>query len=206
VDYSHHKQLEFRRKFWVPVGAKINIHAMPTDQLVGFIHMKAWKLKEDIRVYTDESMQQELLRIAARNAVDFSGTYDVFDSTTNQHLGAIKRKGMKSTFVRDHWVILDVGGNEVADTIETSGNLALMRRWVGIIPVAGPIADLVLAFVPQTYALTNKSGANAGNITHRKNPVIVKMALDTTQAATPLDPRITTAMVALLTTIDAAKN
>jgi hypothetical protein len=206
MDYSNYKQLEFRRKFWVPVGAKISIYHTPTNQLVGFIHMKAWKLKEDIRVYTDESMQQELLRIAARNVVDFSGTYDVFDSVSGQLVGTIRRKGMKSTFVRDHWIVLDANGDGIADTVETSGNLALFRRWIGIVPVAGPLAELVLAFVPQTYALTNKSGAHAGTITHRKNPIIVKMGLDTTQAAAPLDPRITTAMTALLTTIDATKS
>ncbi|HEV7454260.1 MAG TPA: hypothetical protein VGO07_03290 [Candidatus Saccharimonadales bacterium] len=208
MDYSPYKQLEFRRKFWVPVGAKINVHHMPGDTPVGFIHMKAWKLKEDIRLYSDESMQQELLRIAARKVVDFSGTYDIIDSQSNQHIASLKRKGMKSTFVRDHWLVLDPQGNEIGETVETSGKLALIRRWIGIIPYAGPLAELGLAFVPQTYEMTHKQPAgssHAAHITHRKNPFVVKINLDTTGAATPIDPRISTAMVALLSTIDAAK-
>ncbi|MET0779498.1 MAG: hypothetical protein ABWY71_01550 [Candidatus Saccharimonadales bacterium] len=207
-NYAQYKQLEFRRKFWVPVGAKINLHHMPSDTPVGFIHMKAWKLKEDIRLYSDELMQQELLRIAARNAIDFSGTYDVIDSQSKQHIASLKRKGMKSTFVRDHWLILDAQGNEIGETVETSGGLALIRRWIGVIPIAGPLAELGLAFVPQTYEITHKQptgNKHAAHITHRKNPLIVKINLDTTGAEVPIDPRVSVAMTALLSTIDAAK-
>jgi hypothetical protein len=115
---------------------------------------------------------------------------------------------MKSTFVRDHWLILDAQGNEIGETIETSGKLALVRRWVGVVPYVGVAAELGLAFVPQTYQMTTKQptgNAHAAHITHRKNPLVVKINLDTTEAATPLDPRISMAMTALLSTIDAAK-
>jgi hypothetical protein len=102
MDYSQLRQLEFRRKFWVLVGAKIHITDPLSAREVGFIKMKAWKLREDIRLYTDESMQTELLRIHARNIIDFGATYDVVDSFSNQIVYSLKRKGLKSTFVRDH--------------------------------------------------------------------------------------------------------
>lgn len=61
MDYSQYKQLEFRRKFWKIFGAQIHMMDPATEQELGVIKMKAWKLKEDIRLFTDESAQHEVL-------------------------------------------------------------------------------------------------------------------------------------------------
>lgn len=205
VDYAQYKTLEFRRKFLVLVGAKITVHPAGSDQLVGFIGMKAWKLKEDIRLYTDETQQHELLRIHARTIIDFGATYDVVDSSTNQTVYSLRRKGLKSTFVRDHWDIQDTSGNTIGEVQETSSGLAFARRYIGIIPFVGPVADLLLAFAPQTYRIST-GNAVVATITHHKNPVLVKMTLDTSMAQAPVDPRLTMAVTALLSTMDAAKS
>lgn len=39
---------------------------------IGFCQQKAFKLKEDIRIYTDDSRQNERLAIKARQIIDFS--------------------------------------------------------------------------------------------------------------------------------------
>jgi hypothetical protein len=209
MDYSQYKQLEFRRKFWKFFGAEINVVEPTSEQLVGLIKMKAWKLKEDIRLYKDQSLQQEILRIGARSVIDFGATYDVFDSASNQQLFSLKRKGLKSTFVRDHWDIYDTANNVIGSVQETSSGLALARRWLEIIPFGGIVA-LIFMFIAQTYtiSMTDASGnqAVAGTITHRKNPVLVKMNLDYTAAQTNSDPRIGVAVVSLLSVIDASKN
>lgn len=204
MDYSQHKQLEFRRKFWKLVGAEISVTDPATEQLVGLIKMKAWKLREDIRLYSDRSMSQELIRIGARNIIDFGATYDVFDSPTNQQLFSMRRKGLKSTFVRDHWDISDVNGTIFGSVQETSSGLALARRWLEILPY-GEIIGLVFSFVPQTYIIS-VNNATVGTVLHRKNPFIVKMALDTSAAPADADLRISFASVALLSVIDATKN
>ncbi|MCY1083605.1 hypothetical protein [Archangium lansingense] len=56
----------------------------------------ALKLKEDLRVFTGEDMQQEVFSIKARNILDISATYDVTDSASGQKVGALRRKGLKS--------------------------------------------------------------------------------------------------------------
>jgi hypothetical protein len=204
MDYSQHKILEFRRKFLVLVGAQINVADPQDDKTIGFIRMKAWKLKEDVRLYTDESQSQEVFRIHARNVIDFGGTYDVFDSNSNQQLFTLRRKGLKSSFVRDHWDILDNSGNAIGDVQETSKGLAFVRRWLEIIPVVGPFIDLALAFAPQTYSITI-NGKQVAGITHRKNPFIVKMSLDRSMDQGNTDPRISMAATSLLSIIDASK-
>ncbi len=205
MDYSQYKQIEFRRKFLKLFGAEIKMVNPANEQQLGVIKMKAWKLREDIRLFADEAGQQEVLRIAARQIIDFGATYDVFDSASNQLLYSLRRKGLKSTFVRDHWFILDVGGNQIGDVIETSGFLALVRRWISLI---SDIPALIFAFVPQTYNITFGPADQqtlGGTITHRKNPFIVKMALDTTAAQVQVDPRLPISIVSLLSVIDVTK-
>ncbi|MBC7581718.1 hypothetical protein H7097_02515 [Aeromicrobium sp.] len=206
MDYSQYKQLEFRRKFLKIFGAEIRMVSPANEtQTLGIIKMKAWKLREDVRLFADESLQHEILRIGARQIIDIGATYDVFDSVTNQTLFSLKRQGLKSIFVRDHWYIMDAGGNQIGDVVETSGVLALVRRWLSLF---SDIAGLVFAFVPETYDITFGTDGQqtiGGKIVHRKNPFIVKMGLDTSMAQVQVDPRLPISIVSLLSVIDAAK-
>lgn len=210
MDYSQFKQLEFRRKFWKFIGAEIFITSPASQQEVGYIHMKGWKLREDIRLYTNRSKQQELLQIHARKIIDIGATYDVIDSTSGQPFFAARRKGLKSIFVRDHWTLLDTAGNEFGAIQETSSGLAIARRWLEILPYVGGIIGMIFMFVPQTYTITaageNGTQALVGTIIHRKNPFIVKMSLDTSTAQVTVHPYIPMASTALLSIIDAVKN
>ncbi len=208
MDYSTYKQMEFRRKFWKFFGAEISVFEPQGNVLIGFIKMKAWKLREDIRLYTDKSMQQELIAIHARQIIDFGATYDVLDSRTgNQLLFSLRRKGLRSTFVRDHWDILDGAGNVVGAVQETSGALALLRRWLSLF---SDLFDLIFAFVKQSYDITyapfGSQPVLVAQIVHTKNPLVVKMALDSSMAQGAADPRLNLATGALLSIMDASKN
>jgi hypothetical protein len=209
MDYSQLKQFELRRKFWKLAGAEIYISDSTTQQEVGYIKMKAWKLREDIRIFTDRSMQQEIAQIHARQIIDFGATYDVTDSGTQQQLFSLRRKGLKSTFIRDHWDLLDTSGAAFGSIQETSSTLALARRWLEILPY-GDLIGLVFSFVPQTYVITiaQPTGGSAvvANIIHRKNPFIVKMSVDTTTAQAPVHPLVVLSGAAMLSIIDASKN
>ncbi len=109
--------------------------------LVMFSEQKMFRLREDIRIYSDESKMQEVLTIKARQIVDFSAAYDVVDSATGQKVGALRRKGLKS-ILRDEWEVLDVGDNVIGLLFEDSMGLALLRRLI-----AGTL-------LPQNYDIT----------------------------------------------------
>ena len=209
MDYSSYKQLEFRRKFWKIAGAEISITDPNNQQEVGYIRMKAWKLREDIRILRDRTSQQELVQIHARQIIDLGATYDVTESASGQLLFSAKRKGLKSIFVRDHWDLLDGNGNPFGELQETSSGLALARRWLELLP-GGDIIGLIFAFVPQSYEIRTlqPDGTKAliGTVLHRKNPFIVKMSLDTSMAQVQVNPYLPMAMTALLSIIEAAKN
>jgi uncharacterized protein YxjI len=113
----------------------------PLGNLVMFSEQKMFKLREDIRVYSDESKTQEVLSIKARQIIDFSAAYDVVDTAMNQKVGALRRKGLRS-LLRDEWEVLDENDSVKGLLFEDSVGLALLRR-------------LVLGnWLPQNYDMT----------------------------------------------------
>ena len=125
-----------RRKILKILGAAFHIYD-PTGNIAFYSKQKAFKLKEDIRLYTGEDMQTEVLTIQARSMLDFSAAYDVFDPIANLKVGALKRKGMKS-IIKDEWIIMDAQDQEIGFIREDSMALALVRRFL-------------TNLIPQTY-------------------------------------------------------
>ncbi|MCX6058279.1 MAG: hypothetical protein NTW69_09020 [Chloroflexi bacterium] len=132
----------------------------PSGKLVLFSEQKMFKLREDIRVFSDETKTQEVLMIKARQIIDFSAAYDVVDSATEQKIGALRRKGLAS-LLRDEWEILDTSDNVIGSLFEDSMGLALIRRFLSnLVPQnyditmgTERVADLKQNFNPFTYQL-----------------------------------------------------
>ncbi len=157
---------------------------------IGFLKQKLFKLKEDIRLYTDESMQQELLLIKARSIIDFSATYDVTDAQTQQKVGALKRKGMKS-MIRDEWVILDAADQEIGLLQEDSTALGLLRRFIEL-----------GSLIPQSFTFS-MGGQPIGEAKQNFNPFVRKLNVDMTRdPGRRLDRRLVAAAVVLLLAIE----
>ena len=122
-----------RKKVLKLIGASFHIYN-PNGGLEFYVNQKGFKLKEDIRVFTGEDMTQEILSINARNILDISATYDVYETATGLKVGALQRKGLKS-ILKDEWLMLDCYDNEVGIIKEDSTALAMIRRFlIDIIP------------------------------------------------------------------------
>ncbi len=91
----------------------------PQEQLVLYVEQKMFRLREDIRVYGDESKSQELLLVKARSIIDWAAAYDVLDGATGQKIGTLRRKGW-SSMVRDEWEVLDVNDQPIGKLFEDS--------------------------------------------------------------------------------------
>jgi hypothetical protein len=124
--------------------------------------MKAFKLREDIRVYTDETMTTEMLAIHAREIFDFNATYDIFDSPTGERIGALRRSWGSSW--RDDWRILDLANAQVGSILEDSWMMALVRRYV-------------TNLIPQTYH-GEIGGTRVLTFKQNANPLVTKLSLD----------------------------
>jgi hypothetical protein len=133
-------------------------------QMLMYSEQKMFKLKEDIRVYTDESKTQELLYIQARQVLDFAAAYDVSDSSMGQKVGVLRRKGLRS-LLRDEWQIAHADDQPFAVLQEDSIPLALLRR-------------LVLgSWLPQNYDILI-DGQRVVDVRQRFNPFRYELGLD----------------------------
>ena len=161
----------------------------PGGNLVLFSEQKMFRLREDIRVYADESKAQEVLTVKARQIIDFSAAYDVVDSTVQQKVGALRRKGLRS-ILRDEWEVLDANDQVIGMLFEDSIGLALLRRFI------------LGWLLPQNYDLTI-GGTRAADLRQRFNPFQYMLDLDlSVDPAKRLDPRLGIAAAILLAAVE----
>ena len=165
------------------------------EQVVLYCRMKAFKLREDIRIFTSEEMQEEVLTIKARSILDFGATYDVFDPKTQENVGALRRRALKS-MLRDEWAILAPGDREVGTLQEDSMGLAITRRAISM------ISPLLTQLVPQRFSGT-LDGKPVVEYRRHMNPFILKMDLDfSPDTGNLLDRRLGFAAGLLLSAIE----
>jgi uncharacterized protein YxjI len=161
----------------------------PQDELVLFSEQKMFKLREDIRLFADEQKTQEVLAIKARQIIDFSAAYDVFDSATGEKVGALRRKGLKS-ILRDEWEVLDAKDAVTGLLFEDNMTLAMVRRLL-----AGSL-------LPQNYDLTINN-ERVADLKQRFNLFRYEMDLDfSMDSARKLDRRLGVAAAVLLAIIE----
>jgi uncharacterized protein YxjI len=142
------------------------------ENVVLYSRMKAFKLKEDIRIYSGEDMAHEVLTIRARSVFDFGATYDIFDPNTGENVGALRRRALKS-MLRDEWVILAPDGREIGMIQEDSMGLAVTRR------ALSALLPLLAQAVPQSFSGT-VNGQPVFVFRRHMNPFVLKMDLDFT--------------------------
>lgn len=106
-----------------------------TGNLLGYVKQKLLKLKEDINVFADEQQTQHLYNIKADRVIDFSANYNFTDSQ-GQHLGAIKRQGMRSIW-KANYDIIDPTGNLCFKINEENGWVKVIDAFAGEVPILG---------------------------------------------------------------------
>ena len=180
-------QYLFRRKFLSLIHTDFFLHA-PSGEIVLWGRKKGFKLKEDIRIYEDAGMQREVLSIQARQALDFSGTYDVTDARERRKLGAVRRKGLRS-IVRDEWQLLDPDDRPFGTMMEDSQQLALARRFLSNL-------------IPQSFDIM-LGGSTVAEVKQRFNPFFLRLDIDfSLDSRRQLDRRFGLAAASLLSLIE----
>ena len=186
-----HESYLVRRKIFKLFGAAFHIYD-PNGRVVFYSKMKAFKLKEDIRLYTGEDMQTEVLTIIARQIIDFSAAYDVIDPANNTKVGALKRKGLKS-ILKDEWIIMDAEDREIGFIKEDSVLFALIRRFL-------------VNLIPQKY-YGELEGEKVCLFKQNFNPFVMKINLDFSMDRKGLlDRRLGIAGAVLLCAIEGKQN
>jgi hypothetical protein len=161
----------------------------PNEQPILYSEQRMFKLKEDVRVYNGPDKSQELLRIKARQVIDFSAAYDVFDPLENIHVGTLQRRGFNS-MVRDEWQVLDAHQQLVGTIIEDDLTYAMLRRF------------LLGSLLPQNYDAIIQ-GQKVADFKQRFNLIRYEMVIDfMPYSGQRLDPRLGIATALLLGIIE----
>ncbi len=190
-----HTNYTIRRKLMKLVGGAYFVDDA-NGATVLYANQKGFKLKEDIRLYTGEDMTVEVLVIQARSILDFGATYDVTEAGSGQKLGALRRKGLKATFLKDEWSILDAQDREIGTISEDSLALALLRRFI----------EYTAMFLPQQYH-GDIGGRPVLHFKQSKNPFWIKIAVDfSMDTANLLDRRLGIAAAVLFSAVEGKQN
>jgi uncharacterized protein YxjI len=176
----------FRKKVFKLFGGSFKVFDSE-GRIIFYSEQKAFRLKEDFRIYSDESKQEELINIKTPQILDFSATYHVNDSLTAEHLGALKRKGFKS-LISDEWIFLSKDLSEIGKMKEISLGAALLSRFIKL--------------VPQNYIITDKNEKEVARIKQFFNPFVLKYQLTIPDTNTTIDRRLIIATGILLCSIE----
>ena len=173
-----------RRKVLKLFGGAFHIYD-EAGNVIMYSKQKAFKLKEDMRVYTDESMTEELLTIKTPHIIDFSAKYYVYDASIGQDVGIIQRKGLKSLF-KDEWVFFTPDEQEIG-RMKEGGSYILSR---------------LFNFIPQKYRIVTNEGQEVAFIIQHFNPFVLKYSMRIEPGQQEMDPRLLVAAGVLLSAIE----
>ncbi len=158
------EQFTVRRKVLKVLGAAFHVYD-ESGSVVAYCQQKAFKLREDIRLYTDESKTEELLTMKARSIIDFGVTFDIM-LPSGETIGSLRRKGMKSMF-RDSWLMYSPEGAEIATMQEDSGALAILRR----------LHEVFAIFSPQKFQITKTDGTHVATLRTHFNLFVYRLGV-----------------------------
>ena len=94
--------------------------------------------------------------------MDIGATYHVKDARTNQAIGSIRRKALKS-IIKDEWVFNAADGRELGKLTEKSTGMALLSRIINIIP--------------QSYIIVSSDGKTDAFLDQHFNLFVLKYTL-----------------------------
>jgi uncharacterized protein YxjI len=183
-----------RKKLMKILGEEFHIYTDDNQEvMIGYSKQKALKIKEDIRVFSDESQSNEILTIKARNIFDLSGNYDFTDSNTGESLGGVRRNFRKSLF-QDSYSIYGLDNQVYGEIKEDSMMNAIIRRFV-------PFANLAL---PQVFSM-DVQGQSPITFTQKINPIIQKLTVQIPDG-NQLDRRVVLGAAMIVIAIEGKQN
>jgi uncharacterized protein YxjI len=142
VDPNEHDVFLLRQR-WAPVINRYEFTLPAPDgtpgQPVCFVEQARFKFKEDIRFFTDDTKQVEVMRLKARQRFDPAARYDITDAD-GAKIGELQ-KVFGASLLRSTYRLYDTSGEETAKATEKSLAVALFRRLVGLIPYVDNVAN-----------------------------------------------------------------
>ena len=160
--------------------------------LLGYVKQKLLKLKEDINVFADEQQARHLFNIKADRVLDFSANYRFTDAQGN-HLGSIKRKGMRSIF-KANYEIYDASGALVMQIHEENGWIKVIDALAGELPIIGMFTGY---FFNPSYLIDRSNGTTVARL--KKQPAFFEGIFELEKLGNLSDEEETRVLLSVLT-------
>ncbi|QKK08521.1 MAG: hypothetical protein HND58_10290 [Planctomycetota bacterium] len=183
------EQFTVRRKVLKILGASFHVFD-ENGQVVAYCQQKAFKLREDIRLYTSESKTETLLTMKARSVIDFGVTFDI-TLPSGESIGSLRRKGLKSMF-RDSWLLYSPAGVELATMREDSGTMAILRR----------LHEAFALLSPQKFQITKSDGTLVATLRTHFNLFVYRLGVSVHTEDEEVDELMVLAAACLIAAIE----
>ncbi len=132
-----------------------------TDQLISLAQQKRFKIREKVMFYTDKKRDKLSFTFRAEKIIDIHGRYFVEDPN-GKVLGAF-RKEFKQSLVNSTWTIFDADGTERYFVKESNMVVAVLRRFIGEVPIIGELGDVIMAFFRYHFSFVDlQTGQEVG--------------------------------------------
>lgn len=129
------------------------------QNLRAFAQQKRLAFKEKVTFYADEAKKQEIFTFRAEKVMDIHGRY--FIEADGQVVGMFKKEFQKS-LINSTWLIMDAEGNTVFTVQENNQAIAVLRRFIGFIPIIGDIGEMVMLFFRYHFQFLDANGQEVG--------------------------------------------
>nr|MBN1228430.1 hypothetical protein [Anaerolineae bacterium] len=150
MKYTYPLKMSFKI---VAIAPQIFIRDASENELF-YVHQKAFKLKEEITVYRDQSKADSLYSISADRVIDFSAKYTIRDAAGTT-LGALRREGAKSIF-KASYLLLGPEDTQTHHIKEDNAWIRVADAVLESIPVVGMISGYLFHPSYTIYDMTEK--------------------------------------------------
>ena len=153
-----------------------------TGRLVSYVKQRAFRLKEDVTIFADESQTQPAFHIKANQIFDIGATYSI-TTADGRPLGALKQRGMRTLWKATYDILDDTGG-PIGLIHEKDAMVKVIDALIGEIPFLGFV---IQQWINPTYLIDGADGVTALRL--RKQPSLIERRFIVEQEA-PLPPRL----------------
>ncbi len=132
--------LEFRFKT-LAISQQISVMDA-AGQLIWYVKMKAFKLREAVTVFADEQQTRPLFEIQADRVIDIGASYAIRDVVTQAPIGMVHNKGMRSLWRANYEIVRD--GRVMYTVREENPWVKVVDGLLTQIPVVGMFSGYLL--------------------------------------------------------------
>ncbi len=154
----------------------------PSQNLVFYVKQKAFKLKDDVTIFSDEAQTRPLFHIKADRMLDFSANFH-FTAANGQPVGSIKRQGMRSLW-KARYDISDASGALQMHIAEENPWIKVLEAVLVEVPIVGFAINYMLN---PSYTISDSSGQILMRLTKERSMTDRRFSINKLTEMNPQD-------------------